>query len=149
MRRTLLTLTAVSALVSGSAHPVTTGFNGGAQTTPIFRLQADGFWLNLHHFLYVLGRAEAQMPDRQRRAVAAAPRFDPLLTHALIFFTAGEAVRSIDAQQVPYAEGNGLWRQKGLGAFKAALDRSWKPYLEGKGTLDEALRALLKAQPAG
>ena len=95
MRRTLLTLTAVSALVSGSAHPVTTGFNGGAQTTPIFRLQADGFWLNLHHFLYVLGRAEAQMPDRQRRAVAAAPRFDPLLTHALIFFTAGEAVRSM------------------------------------------------------
>ena len=55
-----------------------------------------------------------------------------------------EAVRSIDAQHVPYAEGNGLWRQKGLGAFKAALDRSWKPYLEGQGTLGEALRAVLK-----
>jgi len=44
----------------------------------------------------------------------------------------------------PYAEGNGLWRQKGLGAFKTALDRSWKPYLEGHGTLGEALRAVLK-----
>ena len=86
----------------------------------------------------------------QRAATqAGTPRFDSLLTHALIFFTAGEAVRSIDAQHVPYAEGNGLWRQKGLGAFKAALDRSWKPYLEGKGTLDEALIALLKAPPAG
>ena len=31
--------------------------------TPIFRFEADGFWLNLHHFLYVLGRARAKMPD--------------------------------------------------------------------------------------
>ena len=45
-----------------------------AQTaTPIFRFETDGFWLNLHHFLYVLGRAEARMPDSQREAVAGAP----------------------------------------------------------------------------
>ena len=33
----------------------------------------DPFWLNLHQFLYVLGRAEADTPDSRRRAVAAAP----------------------------------------------------------------------------
>ena len=41
--------------------------------SPIFRFTADGFWLNLHHFLYVLGRVEAKMPDIKREAVAGAP----------------------------------------------------------------------------
>ena len=40
---------------------------------PIFRFEADGFWLNLHHYLYVLGRAQNQTPDSQRRAVVNAP----------------------------------------------------------------------------
>lgn len=80
---------------------------------------------------------------------AGIPKFEALLTHAMIFYTAGEAVRSVDPQHVPYAEANGLWRQKGLGAFKAALDSAWKPYLDGKGTLDDALKALLKGQQAG
>jgi len=39
----------------------------------IFRFTTDRFWLNLHHFLYVLGRAQAGMPDIDRRAVAQAP----------------------------------------------------------------------------
>lgn len=86
----------------------------------------------------------ASFAKLQKAASQVGVRFESLLSHAMIFFTAGEAVRSIDPQHVPYAEANGLWRQKGLGAFKAALDTSWKPYLEGKGTLDEALRALLK-----
>lgn len=30
---------------------------------------AQPFWVNLHHFLYVLGRAENRAPDRARRAV--------------------------------------------------------------------------------
>ena len=41
--------------------------------SPIFRFEADGFWLNLHHFLYVLGRAQNHAPDSQRRAVVKAP----------------------------------------------------------------------------
>ena len=41
-----------------------------AQTaTPIFRFEADGFWLNLHHFLYVLGRAQ----NGDARQPSAAP----------------------------------------------------------------------------
>ena len=40
--------------------------------TPIFRFDTYGFWLNLHHFLYVLGRVEARMPDIKREAVAGA-----------------------------------------------------------------------------
>ncbi len=41
--------------------------------SPIFRFQTDEFWLNLHHFLYVLGRAETKASDASREAVAAAP----------------------------------------------------------------------------
>jgi hypothetical protein len=41
--------------------------------SPIFRFQTDEFCLNLHHFLYVLGRAEAKATDASREAVAAAP----------------------------------------------------------------------------
>ena len=45
-----------------------------AQTaSPIFRFEAEGFWLNLHHYLYVLGRAQAGMADAKRRAVSDAP----------------------------------------------------------------------------
>jgi hypothetical protein len=33
----------------------------------------SGFWVNLHHFLYVLGRARAGTPDSRRLAVVKAP----------------------------------------------------------------------------
>jgi hypothetical protein len=39
---------------------------------PIFRFEADEFWLNLHHFSYVLGPAEAKTADASREAVAGA-----------------------------------------------------------------------------
>src|ERR1051325_6946395 len=39
----------------------------------IFVFHTDEFWLNLHHFLYVLGRAENQENDTARQAVAGAP----------------------------------------------------------------------------
>ena len=40
---------------------------------PIFILHTDEFWLNLHHFLYVLGRALNKERDAAREAVAGAP----------------------------------------------------------------------------
>jgi hypothetical protein len=65
------------------------------------------------------------------------------LDHALIFFTAGEAVRSVAPSHIPYAEKYGVW-QRGLGPFKAAIEEVWKPYLDGNGTRDEALAALVE-----
>jgi hypothetical protein len=41
--------------------------------TTIFRIDTDEFWLNLHHFLYVVGRAQAKTGDANREAVADAP----------------------------------------------------------------------------
>src|SRR5688500_411609 len=51
-----------------------TALSAGAQrANPIFIFHTDEFWLNLHHFLYVLGRAEHKERDTARAAVAGAP----------------------------------------------------------------------------
>ena len=73
-------------------------------------------------------------------------RIPPNLSHALIFYTAGDAVRRIVPGHVPYAEKFGLW-QRGIGVFKEAIERAWKPYLDGHGTRDEAFAALIKLAP--
>jgi hypothetical protein len=72
-------------------------------------------------------------------------KFNDLLSHAMIFYTTGEAVRSVVPGHVPYAELAGIWKGR-MGAFKPALDAHWKPYLDGKGTLEDALLAILRFQ---
>jgi hypothetical protein len=64
------------------------------------------------------------------------------LSHALIFYTAGEAVRREVPGYTPYADAFGVWA-RGATTFKAALEETWRPYLDGRGTRDEALAALV------
>ena len=68
-------------------------------------------------------------------------KFNDLLSHAMIFYTTGEAMKTVVPSHVPYAEIAGIWNGR-MGSFKPALDAHWRPYLEGKTTLDEALLAL-------
>jgi hypothetical protein len=68
-------------------------------------------------------------------------KFNDLLSHAMIFYTTGEAMKTVVPTHLPYAEIAGIWKGR-MGVFKPALDAHWKPYLEGKLTLDEALLAL-------
>jgi hypothetical protein len=66
------------------------------------------------------------------------------LTHAMIFMTAGEAVRSVVPDYVAYAEANGIW-ERGMGAYhRPALAAAWLPYLQGRGTQDEAFVELVQ-----
>ncbi len=64
-------------------------------------------------------------------------------THSMIFFTAGEAVRSVVPAHVAYAEKFGVW-ERGMSQFKKPLEEIWKPYLNGRGTRDEAFAALIE-----
>src|SRR4030095_11741691 len=64
------------------------------------------------------------------------------LSHSLIFFTAGQAVRSVVPDHVPYAYKYGVW-QRGMDQFRTPLQEIWKPYLDGRGTRDEAFAALI------
>jgi hypothetical protein len=79
----------------------------------------------------------------REQAVKANKFFPKGLSHSMIFFTAGDAVRRVVPGHVPYAEKFGVW-QRGLGPMKVALEEVWKPYLDGKGTREEAFRALVE-----
>ena len=70
-------------------------------------------------------------------------KFNDLLSHAMIFYTTGEAMKSVVPSHVPYADLAGIWKGR-MGAFKPALEAHWKPYLDGKTSLDEALLGLLR-----
>jgi hypothetical protein len=61
----------------------------------------------------------------------------------MIFFTAGDAVRSVAPDHVAYADANGVW-DRGYRRFKAPLEEVWRPYLQGRGTRDEAIAALVE-----
>ena len=63
------------------------------------------------------------------------------LSHSLIFYTAGYVVSKAVPGHQPYALKNGLWN-RGLIPVED-LDRFWRPYLEGRAVLDDALRDLL------
>ncbi|HEY8019566.1 MAG TPA: hypothetical protein VIH93_00600 [Thermoanaerobaculia bacterium] len=73
------------------------------------------------------------------------------LTHAIIFYTAGELARRDLADAgvagyVPYAERNGLWGRS-WPRYKASLERFWLPYLDGKSELDGAIAQLVGTLP--
>jgi hypothetical protein len=76
------------------------------------------------------------------------------LSHALIFYTAGEAVRTIDPAFVPLATFSGVWGFRLSGAPVPAerllkpLREVWQPYLDGRGTRDEAMAAMVAAAAA-
>jgi hypothetical protein len=71
------------------------------------------------------------------------------LSHAMIFFTAGEAVRRVEPTHVPHAQAFEVWPKQLSGAslpalrLKPLLEEIWKPYLDGLGTRDEALAAFV------
>jgi len=68
-------------------------------------------------------------------------RISRSVTHAMIFYTAGAAVRAVAPGHVPYAEAFGIW-ERGFGQFRPALAGAWQAWLDGKGTRDEALAAV-------
>jgi len=78
------------------------------------------------------------------KAAALGKRVPRNLSHAIVFFTAGEAVRRVAPPgYVPLADATGAW-SRGMSGFKEALEETWRPYLNGRGTRDEALAALIQ-----
>jgi hypothetical protein len=63
-RRTMIAATAFAAVQQALGQP--------AAPERLFTFR-QSFWLNLHHFLYVLGRARNNEPDSRRGTVAEAP----------------------------------------------------------------------------
>jgi len=83
------------------------------------------------------------------RNAAPSVRIPNDLTHALIFYTSGEAVRHVEPKHVPIADAIDIWSLRLSGAplpadrLKPLLVEIWQPWLDGRGTRDEALAALV------
>jgi hypothetical protein len=112
-----------------------------------FTFETDEFWLNLHHFLYVLGRAEAKLPDATNPAVAGAQPdaergFRTLTRDEQQVWTA--AVRSYASGLSPLSNLDRVMVQ--VTRELANLDDV--PALLGSGTRDEALAAVVERAAA-
>jgi hypothetical protein len=66
--------------------------------------------------------------------------------HAIIFYTAGEVVRRVAPTHTPYAEWRHLWTETSLRQYRTALTKDWERYLDGKGTLRDAVAAIAQSR---
>jgi hypothetical protein len=86
---------------------------------------------------------------RAMRAAAPNAQIPRDLSHALIFYTSGEAVRRVDPKFVPVADAFDIWSIALSGStlptqrLKPLLVEIWQPWLDGHGTRDEALATLV------
>lgn len=78
-----------------------------------------------------------------RQAAALKLQAPPRLSHAIIFFTSAQAVRSVFPDHIGYAQAHGVW-QRGMEPLRQALEETWKPYLAGRGSRDEAIVASIR-----
>jgi hypothetical protein len=88
--------------------------------------------------------------ERECRAQGKAPPRN--LTHAVIFYTAGEIARRTLADvgvagYVPVVERNGLWA-RAWPRYKDPIERFWLPYLDGKASFDAAIAQIVGTLPA-
>ncbi|MEK6333673.1 MAG: hypothetical protein AABM67_01915 [Acidobacteriota bacterium] len=79
----------------------------------------------------------------RNQAERVGKRVPPGLSHSLIFFTAGEAVRRTVPGHERYADKFGVW-QRGRIRDRDVLEEIWKPYLDGRGTRDQAFADLIR-----
>jgi hypothetical protein len=111
-----------------------------------------GFELVVHEGMHQWDQALGNALAAQARARNVAVPRD--LTHAMIFFTAGEAVRRLDPNYVPVADAVGVWKFRLSGAplpaerLKPILEDVWKPYMNGRGTREQALAAIVERAAA-
>ena len=67
-------------------------------------------------------------------------------SHPFIFYTAGELTRRQFPGYVPFAESGGLWtRNSDFAKILPMLREYWQPYLDGKSSLQEAMRHIAEA----
>jgi hypothetical protein len=94
-----------------------------------------------HEGMHQWDEAMAALLDaRANRLGVSVPRD---LSHSMIFFTAGEAVRAVvDTAYVPNAQALGIWG-RGLERYRRVLEIAWRPHLEGRVGRDAAIDSVL------
>ena len=83
--------------------------------------------------------------ELQRQAKAHGKGVPRLLSHALIFYTAGELTRRTVPGHKPYAVTHDLWSGEPWSKYWQVLQTYWQPYLDGKAGFSEALKQIVNA----
>ncbi len=97
----------------------------------------------LHEASHVVDEVLTRWVDEESaRQGFASP---PDLWHAILFYTAGELTRRELGQAGTFRED----LERGFPAYLPALDRHWRPYLDGASPLEAALHGLVQATAAG
>jgi hypothetical protein len=95
-----------------------------------------------HALLGVVDSALAATSRQEHRALP------PELSHLVLFFTAGRDVAAVYPTHQPYAQVFRVWDQNATArGYRTTLTREWEPYLEGRRTLGEAIRAIVRTLP--
>lgn len=110
--------------------------------------EASGGALGLETLLHESSHQWDEEIDGRLKAIAAKQgRPVPAgLSHAMIFYTAGEIVSVLIPGHVPYADQYGIWTRGANLRFKPLLDRYWRPYIRGTGTFEEAAAKLVEGR---
>lgn len=90
----------------------------------------------------IIGKLRNVLESECKRQQVRLPGRD--LWHAVLFYSTGEAVLRAIPGYVPYAEANGLWRQRPWYMYSHVLQRDWQPYLDGKTTFDAAISSIVR-----
>jgi hypothetical protein len=117
---------------------------------------AAAFETLFHEASHVLmGRGDPVRQALESAARAVDFRLPNDLWHVVLFYTTGEAVRRILDERDPPGYTPMLYELFGRGTwvgYREALEKSWRPYVEGRRSLAEAaaslITALLKPAPA-
>jgi hypothetical protein len=92
------------------------------------------------------GRLVAELDQQAKVQGKELPR---QLSHAFIFFTAGEIVGQFVPDHKRYAETNGLWSRDSMDGIRKLLDAHWRPYIERKAwrkaEFEDAVKSIVKA----
>jgi len=99
----------------------------------------------MHQWDDRVDEALQEQATRQRVTVAQD------LSHALLFFTVGYVVQRLHPEHQPMMDAASIWRGMLSGGrapverLRSAIQQTWKPYIDGRGTRDEAFAAMVAA----
>ena len=105
----------------------------------------SGAEMLFHEASHALVRPVSQ---RIRDVARASGKSLPDLWHVVLFYTTGEVVRQTletrGVQYTPYLYATGLF-DRAWPRFRQAVEREWRPYVDGKTTMDDAVKRLVGA----
>lgn len=110
---------------------------GNASLETVFHEASHGM---MEHVRSAINAAEARLNPGKSQ-----PQFHTgTMWHAILFYTIGELVAERIHGYTTYADANGLWSRAWPAPDRDLIQQDWKPHIEGKVSLDDAIYNLAR-----